>query len=230
MANAAKLLHDLFEQWNRPGSYVVGARDDPSLAVHRRAVKYLDEIELSLDLLEAKDVYTAVYRKYFPRWVEIVFNYGQSWTSSTAGIEEVARDHLINFASQTRDLAIPIDSSKLKLQEAYLEAVEFALKSDSTLPPFVKVQVQHVVDNLREAIQQIDTIGDFEFQQLIDRLFAVLSSVEMRSDDPSVWDGWKDHFVWPFAYDVFKFSAGYGVAQLANAGVFGQIAALASGG
>lgn len=223
MANPANLLLDIFESWNNPGLNTKSARSDNDLVIHRRAMGYIGEIEQILDLLDAEEVNTSVYRRYLIQWVAIIMNYPNSWTSTMGEIDRVSLDHLVNLANQSRDVVPEVDTEQFALLDAYLEAVEFALANDSSLPKFSKIHVRTVVSNIRTAMDNITVVGDFEFQTLIHLLFSLLASSAARSQQRERWDRWHEHFVWPFVYDSVKFSAGYGIAQLQAAGVFNAL-------
>ncbi|WP_288751274.1 hypothetical protein [uncultured Corynebacterium sp.] len=227
MANPAKLLLDIFESWHNPDLHTRSARDDEDLSEHRRAMRYIVEIEQILDLLDAEGVITSVYRRYLSEWVAIVLNYPHSWTNSWGDISVVAREHLVNLANQSRGVVPEIDTGKFKLLSEYLDSVEHALASDETLPQSAKNQVQTVIENIRTAMDNITVVGDLEFQDLIRQLFSLVWSADMRSQKKEKWEACKDRFVWPFLYDAMKYGFGYGVAQIQGSGAFGSFTAIA---
>lgn len=213
MANPAELLLGILSSWQAPTATAEGARNDRNLSQHRQAVKYLNQIEELLPVLQEMGIRTGVYERYLPKWSAIVFNYPSNWRGTHTGeINQVPLDQLESLVGYLDQVTTSADTSKFALLDLYLDAVLRALDQDDSLSPLVATQARGIVAHVRKCMKRIAIVGDFEFTKAIESLFAMLSSIEMKSRHKEKWEDWKEYFVWPFVYDTFKFAGGYGLA------------------
>lgn len=209
MANPAELLHSLFTSWNLDtSSSVANVRNDPGLKEHRRAVIYLDSIEKLLGQMESDGKRTTVWRKHFPTWVKIVFNYPNQWQQSNKGtMSGIAIDHLETLIDYAEDYSPKIEVEKLPLLALYIEAVRIALVDDDSLPTDVKHVALRVLSNVESMLDEIDQVDSVDFEKAILELLSVLAVTVIRSKNQGRWEGWTSAFVWPFMYDTAKAGA-----------------------
>lgn len=199
MANPAELLFNLFTDWNNPHSTTENARADNELVQHRRAVAYLEAIDQLLNILESQGIRTSVYRRQFPTWLQIVFNYPKNWQgNNTGGISQYTLDPLETLIGYLDDV-VPTANPELveKLQD-YLESIWQALSSDDSLPDNVRLEAAAVIKHVQNCIDDLAVIGDFDFRQAVDRLISVLIQIHKASEQKDKWRNIVNNFVWPF--------------------------------
>lgn len=224
MANPAELLLRLFRSWESSTSASVqSVRADDQLREHRRAVGYLDSIDEALALLEKDGKNVGIYRRNFPYWVGMVFNYPRSWGESNRGVmNSTAIDHLETLVDRIDDVSPKIEIDKVPILLLYLDAVKQALADDDSLPIAVRRQVTLAIRHIQKYVAEIDYIDPFDFQRAISELFAALALAVLQSKQRERWAGWAENFVWMGVGDVFSTMADYTKKLAANSEVLQQ--------
>lgn len=200
MANPAELLHDLFVRWNSDSGTAEYGRQDPGLAQHRHAVRYLSEIEELIDVAERDGKRVGAYQRYFPVWVKTVFNFPRNWKGPDTGkITQNQIDILGNLIDLLDGYVVAPDHSKFLDLRTYLEFVGKNLAEDDSLSPDVRESAGTVIAHLLGCIDDLTVVGDFEFAKAIERLLGVLATVALRSKQKKRWRTVLDLFVYPYA-------------------------------
>ncbi|WP_313007362.1 hypothetical protein [Corynebacterium variabile] len=200
MANPAELLHDLFVRWNAPNTAPSSGRNDPSLVMHRHAVRYLGEIEELLSVAERNGKRVGSYREYFPLWVKTVFNFPNSWgTPASGAISNEQILHLDNMVDLLNEFVVSPDESKFLDLREYLNLVGKNLAADDSLSPAVRESAGTVITHILGCMDDLTVIGDFEFGKAIERLLGVLATISLRSSQKDRWRKVLDLFVYPYA-------------------------------
>lgn len=202
MANPAELLWQTFERWNKPGSQF-NARDsraDQTLSVHRMALRHLDAIDELLGQLESAGRNTTVYRRHFPMWTRIVFNYPGNWTANGSGsIDTTARDHLMTLADALSTVVPVADIEKFDELRAFLDELEKAITEDEELPKDAKAYAKVTINGVRESLDNYATEGDYQLHAVLEQLIGMLMRVATKSQN-------KDRFKWFFTNFVYPFT------------------------
>lgn len=229
MANPAELLHRLLSSWaGSPRTSTTTVRQDRELKEHFRAVGYLNSIDEALIALEEQGKKVKVWRKHFPEWKRMVFNYPRGWEAANKGaIDPVALDHLETLIDRVDDLTPQINVDKVAVLELYLSAVEIALKDDDSLPNATRMQVVAAISHIRSYVDDLENADSFDFQKAISQLFAVLAHVVFVSKKRDRWDGWWENFCWMGAGDFYGRTAD-SVGELVES--HGGMLALIAGG
>lgn len=198
MANPAELLHRLFVSWSEPEHLsTTSVRGDDSLNEHVRAVGYLNSIDEALTSLELQGKKVSVWRRQFPTWKKIVFNYPRSWGSSNEGsVDKIAVDHLETLIDRVDEVAPKIEVDKIAVLLLYLSAVEMALQDDKTLPVSARRHVTAAVKQIRDYVDNLDLVDAFDFEKAINKLFTALAHAVFLSKDRDRWSGWVENFMW----------------------------------
>lgn len=199
MANPAELLFDIFKSWNNPRAKTVSARkDSDTLRTHRIAVTHLNDIERLLDIMASDGKRVSTYKKRFPQWVKIVFNYPNRWEQDHGAISGVALESLENLID-TMDSYVPkMDEARFDELKKYLDKVEKALHDDDSLSAAVTAGTMALVHNLRTILDQYTVCGDLQLEQALERLLGNLAKVTLRSKHAARWRTLIDEFVFPY--------------------------------
>lgn len=216
MANPAELLHGIFVRWNAPNASAAGGRNDPTLVQHRHAIRYLDEIDELIEVAERDGKRVGPYRRYFPEWVETVFNYAESWRANGSGeITQTQIDTLENLIDLLDGYVVAPDRSKFLDLRNYLNVVGKNLAEDESLSSDVRESAGTVIAHLLGCIDDFTVIGDFEFGKAIERLLGVLATITLRSKQKERWHTVLNDFVYPYVVNNLPgVAAGAGFAQL----------------
>lgn len=205
MANPAELLHRLLVSWSGADtSSTERVRQDASLNEHVRAVGYLSSIGEALAILKDQGKKVNVWRKNFPTWKRMVFNYPRNWQGANrSAIDQVALDHLETLIDRVDEIAPSIEVDKISILLLYLSAVEIALKEDESLPEAIRMQVSIAVRQIRDYVDNLDQVDSFDFQKAISNLFAALAHAVLVSRQRERWNGWFENFVWAGFGDAY---------------------------
>lgn len=216
MANPAELLHGLFVEWNNAANSVRFARKDDSLVAHRRAVKHLEDIDRLLGMLENQGRKVDVYRRQHPEWVKIVFNYPKNWqANNSAKIAQTAIDHLETLINHIDDVVPRSDKRKTQNLKEYLFFVLKTLNEDDSLSMATRLHAQATINHVLGCIDDLAVVGDFQFEQAVERFLAVLFRVMRESQMKDMWKTAADNFVWPFTVSTLSALPGALLTQLA---------------
>ncbi|WP_292815654.1 hypothetical protein [Microbacterium sp.] len=201
MANPAELLWQTFEQWHS-GNHQSSAqqvRGDQSLFEHRLAVRHLDAIEELLAQLKASGRRTAVYERYFPEWVRIVFHYPRSWQQQgSASIDQTARDHLATLGDMLVGMLPVADQTQFDAVTAFLDDVVAELADDKSLPDDARRYAEATIAAVRDALGNYAAVGDVLLEDVLTRFSGALLRVAARSNNRDRWVKISERFVWPF--------------------------------
>lgn len=198
MANPAELLFDIFKSWNSNSAPVKARNDSDALPRHRLAVAHLNDIERLLDIMHSDGKRVFTYKKRFPQWVKIVFNYPRDWQHNYGTIEDGAMESLENLID-TMDSYVPkMDEARFDELKKYLDKVEKALHDDDSLSAAVTAGTMTLVQNLRTILDQYTVCGDLQLEQALERLLGNLAKVTLRSKHAARWRTLIDEFVFPY--------------------------------
>lgn len=206
MANPADLLLEVFERWNKNQGHVHKVRaDNDTLDTHRYALRYLDQIEILIDELEAQGKRVRYHRHYLSAWVQTVFNYPKAWDSSNvpANIDARQLQQLESLANDLDSLVPRIAPDKVEQLKNYLNLVIETLAEDDSLSEEVKRQAAAVVDHVKTVLDQLDQAGELELQNALDNLLGILVRVGASSKNRERWTDVLNQFVWPFLMGNF---------------------------
>lgn len=199
MANPAELLFDIFTSWNSASSTVKARRDSDALPRHRLAVMHLNDIERLLDIMENDGKRVSTYKKRFPQWVKIVFNYPFSWEGSSGTINDEALESLENLIDTMSSYVPTMDEARFDELKVYLDKVEEALRDDDSLSAAVAAGTMTLVQNLRTILDQYTVCGDLQLEQALEHLLGNLAMVTLHSKHAARWRTLIDTFVFPYA-------------------------------
>lgn len=201
MANPAELLWQTFEQWHKPGpqSNARDTRADHTLAAHRMAVRQLDAIDALLGQLESAGRNTSVYRRHFPNWVRIVFNYPNNWIGNgSANIDQNARDHLSTLADVLSTVVPKAAIEKFDELRTFLDGLEEAIEQDESLPQDAKAYARVTIRGVRQSLDNYATEGDYRLQEVLEQLLGMLVRVAAKSRNRERFQWFFTNFVYPF--------------------------------
>ena len=221
MANPAELLFNQFTEWNKPAESAQKARKDtPDLAIHRRAIHNLNDINHLLRHMENEGKRVRVYKEAFPRWVKTVFNYPDYWQGSkSAAIVQKDIDYLENLIDVLDPFVPKLDAGSFEGVRSHLEQIESLLNEDDSLDPLSRESAREVVANVREAIDNFEIFGDFRTEKLLQLLLGQLAVLTLRSSRREKWKTVLNGFVIPYL-----------VAQLPSLSQSGIVEAITQGG
>ena len=198
MANPAKLLFDIFTSWNIDRVTVSARNDSEALPRHRLAVAHLNDIERLLDIMDNDGKRVSTYKKRFPQWVKIVFNYPYDWRHDSGSIDDGALESLENLIDVMDSYVPTMDEARCDEFKAYLVKVEEALQDDGTLSAAVKAGTMTLVQNLRTILDQYTVCGDLQLEQALERLLGNLAKVTLHSKHAARWRTLINEFVFPY--------------------------------
>ena len=164
-----------------------------------RAALLIEQIEELLDRLDSTGGHTEVYRRYLPAWRRILFSYPNGWTGNgTASIDQTARDHLSTLSFMLRDVVATPDADRLGELADYLDTIFNNLTEDPTLSKSVKDATATVITHLRGCIDDLQVLGDFEFEKAFERLIGALALVTLKSNQKDRWTEVVKNLVYPY--------------------------------
>lgn len=203
MANPAELLFNLLSAWNKPGTEPRKSRQDPQLENHRKAVRYLDEIEEILPILENDGVRVSLFKNYFPEWVKYVFNYPNNWDSQYDGkIDQNSLENLENLIGYA-NMAVPkLDIDKIAELRGYITSVIKKLIDDNSIPTTTRRSALIAARNILTALDELDSVGEFHLQKMLDSLAGSLVLVTHESKNTQGWQEKTEGFIYPFVQNV----------------------------
>lgn len=168
-------------------------------------------------------VRTALYRKYYDKWVGLTLHNPHEWQTQTT------HEHIDNAALENLDhLGDRLNGLVDKLQEGGLDAVRNHLdgvrqlldEDDSITDPQLRRHLKQVLAHLQWCIDNYDAVGEFSLQEAIERLVAAMVRATAASTRKDRWKDKLDTVVWPFAVQAVATIAAT-PAQLAIAAAFG---------
>lgn len=164
---------------------------------------YLNQIEELLDTLEADGARIGTFRKHFPGWVHVAFNYPNSWTNNHCGrIDEHAIDALDTLADRLNSICPTVETSQLGSLSEYIAQVIIQLSNDETLTTATRRTAMITARHVQECIENLAAFGDLSLQKALESLIGCLARVTAESKNTDDWKATVNKFIWPFAYNI----------------------------
>ncbi|MDQ2638069.1 MAG: hypothetical protein M3Y83_14470 [Actinomycetota bacterium] len=214
MANPAELLHQTLIRWRANGGSYVDQLEQ------RIAVRHLDAIDELLTQMDAAQIGTDVYRRYFDKWATLTLHHPHDWQSQgqRQHIDDTPLDHLQNLSAWFRTLVPTVQAGGLDSLREFADGAEAVLADDDSIDPLLKRHVQSVIEHLAWCIDRYDEVGDFELREAVDRLIAAMVTTAARSKKKDGWRDWMNTFVYPFSVNMVSAIPAQAVVQLALGG------------
>lgn len=191
MANPAELLLGIFRTWDDQAKNNVGAAssrgDDESLAQHRHAVAYLNQIEELLDAMSADGKRVGAYQRQFPEWARHVFRFNGNWSQFDPGTPDHARDVLENLIDALAPYVPALDPERFEELKNYLHKVRETLQDDGSISRATRQGALVLVENLLTLIDSYTVVGDFELERALQSLLGSLAYAASQSSNRAKW-------------------------------------------
>lgn len=215
MANPAELLFNQLTEWNNSQNSASHARkDSKDLALHRRAVHNLNDINLLVRQMESDGKRVGVYKRAFPNWAQIVFRYPGGWQGPGTGkIDTTELDHLENLIDALDPYVPKLQPASFGKVDDYLSDVLNLLEEDDSLDGLTRDSAREAVKNVRKAIADFEKYGDFRTEKLFQLLLGQLAYVMARSSKRDRWKNALDSFVIPYAVGQFPTLSQSGILE-----------------
>lgn len=220
MANPAELLFDQLVEWNSSKHTASQARNDSKdLALHRRAIHNLNDINQLLRHMESLGKRVGVYKRTFPKWVQIVFRYPGGWQGTGTGkIDQIDLDHLENLIDALDPFVPKLETERFEDIDKYLSDVQSLLDEDDSLDTLTRESAREAVSNVREALADFEKHGDFRTEKLFQLLLGQLAYVTLRSSKRGKWKKVLDDFVVPYSVGQFPEISQSGIVEFITQG------------
>lgn len=210
MANPAQLLL----------TYLTHLRENQSSAAnltHQRiAARHIDAIAELLDQMDAAQIKTILFRRYFDHWAQLVFTHPHGWQQGNARHrDDTALEHLEHLADRLDGLVPKLRDNGLDEIRAYTEELAAFVDEDDSIDPLLRLHVKQVIAHLDWCIENYDAVGDFDLQDAIERLIASMVRAAATSTHRERWKEWLDRIVWPFGVNVASALPAQALIQLA---------------
>ncbi|TDO16938.1 hypothetical protein EV580_0102 [Mycobacterium sp. BK086] len=218
MANPAELLYGTLTRWRANK----GHNADPD--EQRIAVRHLDAISELLDVMDDAGLRTALYRKYYDKWVGLTLHNPHEWQTQTTHfhIDDAALENLDHLGDRLNGVVEKLQDGGLDAVQTYVNGVRELLdEDDSITDASLRRHVKQVLAHVEWCIRNYDAVGEFDLQEAIERLLAAMVRATAAS---SRQDRWKDKLktmMWPFAREA-ALAIATSPIQLAIAAAFGS--------
>lgn len=196
MANPAALLHKSLSKWRAKKTQFA----DPT--EQRIAVGHLNAIAELLNEMDDAGHDTRRFRTHYNKWVSLTLHNPYEWQKKEDLLhkDDAALDHL-GFLADWLDLFRPkLISGGLEDIRAYLGGVRDLLDEDTTIADDnLKRHLKQVINHVEYCVNEFDAVGEFDLQDAIQRLIAVMVRVTVTSSWKDRWKEKLNNAAWPFA-------------------------------
>jgi hypothetical protein len=159
---------------------------------------------------------TAVFRRHYKSWGDLVFAYPNGWKQNgTAAMNQTALDHLENLADRLDDFVPTVRPGGLDEVREYANGIRELLDDDDSINELLKLHVKQVVAHLIWCTDNYDAVGDFDLQEAVERLASAVLRAYAASSNKEKWSDAAKTWVWPFVVNVISAIPSSALAQLA---------------
>lgn len=218
--NPAALLHNLLAQYRAPAADVGVARrwhiheDAPTHVISDDdrvslldAARWLIRIDQLITDLDETGGTGAIFRKYYPIWVNSVFAIGRDWTGNiTASPTDVcpdsAMDMLASFAALIDQTNRGLTSDAHVFLTELVTEIKLLIDEDDTLSTQLRDHLHRVVDHLDACLANPGAFDPRDFAIAVDDVITAVKAAAAEtksSEHTSRWESIRDKFIWPTA-------------------------------
>ena len=194
MANPAELLYEHLTAFR-------GSTNYPNTRTHRLAVSHLDAIEEMLNRMdEAKVKSVPTWRRYFDQWVELTLHTPHVWqtNSNLRHKDDYALEQLAGLADRMDDFMPTLRPDGIETVVAYAQGITALLDDDDSISRDLRLHLRQVIAHVEQCAAEFAIVGEFNLQQAVERLLAVVALVTTTSSKRSKWAERLGQFFWPF--------------------------------
>lgn len=205
MPNPARLLHEMMINWtvpaNTPPESVRGNGDASSLEFwheQARAVRFLRDVEVALDGMEAIGEEVEHYRDVLPDLYQGVFAYTTPWQHRPGSIThpidprdlrllKALAGHLqsVNYAPQ-------VGGDQLAALLESLDSTELLIRTSPDIDDSIRRYLLGLISEARRVATELQTFGDVELRSITFELGAALLSTASEQVPEENRRGWID--------------------------------------
>lgn len=181
--------------------------DGPVLAVHRRAMVLIDEIEQIISGLGLTPSRQAAYQRSIIRWTQWVIAWPHHWHGNPAAQYKTVNDgdalDMLDLLAQHLEGIVPtINEPERLIYTEIINELIAAIAEDDSLPTDMRQHLYTLISHARHCLEDYEIMGDFALKAAVDRLAAAAAQAANKSSNPSVWAGFRDKLFWPLTVNV----------------------------
>lgn len=197
MANAARALSDLFEDWQHYADFQSSLNENRVTDSDReravQAMRLLARVTDELDGARHSGLDVEIYDECVPDWTKCIGDMlaGRGHPSQLAEGRRMLRA-LAGFLGNYSDREFT-DEQRAGIAELATEILE-AVQVDTSLPSSLRRHIEVIARNVRIAIDEFDTLGAFNLEVAVERLVASVGAAatheyagDQAPDSPRRW-------------------------------------------